>query len=164
MNNLIGMEQIMEDLLKNARLLKPSVKALEEQIAAKDAVIERTKIEKKNLEIQLKDAQDKLTAIESSIEMLKEGGFNTPPVYIDGAPAKIVKAPEPVKKPIAVEKKAATKKSIVKMDAKGTIMEKFKSQLDAGRKLGMSGANVAYWLKKTKETQLKKRGFYLAYC
>ena len=163
MNNLIGMEEIMDELCKNARLLKPSVKALEEQIASKDATIEKVKIEKSQLEKQLKDAKDKLTAIELSIETLKEGGFNTPPVYIDGAPAKVVKTPEPTKKPVVAEKKAATK-SIVKMDAKGTILEKFKSQLDAGRKLGMSGANVAYWLKKTKETQLKKRGFYLAYC
>ena len=120
---------------------------------------------------ELKEKTNALAALEMALEALKMmGGYSACEEKQVNSTEKTLNVIETTEDGIRVVKtnvKQPTMKHltarIAQYDKNGNIVKSWLTQKAAAKEMNCSQANVSYFMKKTKESQLKKKGFYLAW-
>ena len=149
--------------------IRELVKEMEKQISGlkpETARLERT-IE--DFTKELKEKTNALAALEMALEALKMGGYSAcEEVKVDSTKTlNIIETTEDGIRVVKTNVKQPTMKHltarIAQYDKNGNIIKSWLTQKAAAKEMSCSQANVSYFMKKTKESQLKKKGYYLAW-
>ena len=143
------------------------VKEMEKQIAGLKPETARLERAIEDFSKELKEKSNTLAALEMALEALKMGGFsayeeiktnektmNFVETTNDG-----IRIKKNVKQPIMNHETA----KIAQYDKNGNIIKSWFTQKAAAKDMGISQGYVSYLIKKGKESQIKKKGYYLAW-
>lgn len=143
------------------------VKEMERQIVGLKPETARLERAIEDFSKELKEKTNTLTALEMALEALKMGGFsayeeiktevktmNFIETTTDG-----IRIKKNVKQPIMNH---ATAK-IAQYDKNGNLIKSWFTQKAAAKEMNISQGYVSYLMKKSKESQIKNKGYYLAW-
>lgn len=155
---MMNMNEILMEMKKNYETMAPGLALAEAKVAAfeKEVAEANEKLAKDSNE--LRSVKDQLDAMKMSIETLEMGGFVA---HIDGKSVEVKKA-EPKKVSAKLEWKHQNA-FVLMMNEFDNVIDRFRTQGAAAKKLKISQATVSYWMRRSKENQLKKLGYYLAW-
>lgn len=158
------MVEIIKEIQKNLNTIAPEMEKLEQEITKRNNEIEKLQNEKTEMEYKLVELKNRATSLEMSLDILKEGGFELKK-YVDNEPIKVADNVKEKK----TSKKAYSNKSnhknafILVLNEYDNVIDRFRTQGLAAKKMNLAQTSVSYWMKKTKEAQLKKLGYYMAW-
>jgi len=159
------MIEIINEMRKNLEDMAPEMKMLEQEIEKKNKEIEKLQNEKNEMENKFADLKNRSASLEMSLDILKEGGFELKDYIVS-------KQEEPVadeKKEHKESKKAYSNKAnhknafVLILNEYDNVIDRFRTQGLAAKKLNLGQTTVSYWMRRTKEQQLKKLGYYMAW-
>lgn len=167
------MMEIMKDLERKLNdVYKPAVELWERKAKEKEEELVRVQNELEKARMELKAVRDDSEAIEASLEMLRMGSFAqieeekpTEKVEEKEEPKAVtITAGEKLEKSSGKELTWKHKKAfIVKLNQYDNVLDRWRSQKIAARYLDWDQSSVSKFMRLDKETQLKKKGYYLAW-
>ena len=156
------MNEILKEMKKQYEVMAPGVGLVEEKVKKYEIeVVEATEKLNKARE-ELNAVKERLESIKLSIDALEMGGFVADNKYVNKKKEEVV-AKQPLVKPVKQIDWKHKNAFVIVLNEFDNVIDRFRTQGLAAKKLGISQAMVGYWLKKPKEAQLKKLGYHLAW-
>lgn len=149
--------EILKELKKNYETMAPGLALVEAKVKAFEKEVAEANQKLAKATEEYRSVKDQLEALKMSIDALEMGGFIG---HVDGKVIEVKKAAEPKKVPAKIEWKHQNA-FVLMLNEFDSVLDRFRTQGMAAKKLKLSQSNISYWMKKTKEAQLKKLGYYL---
>ena len=162
------MIEIVKEMRKNLEDMASEMKTLEQKIENKNKEIEKLQNEKNEMEYKFADLKNRSVSLEMSLDILKEGGFELKD-YKDCIVSKPEEQIADEKKEKKESKKAYSNKAnhknafVLIFNEYDNVIDRYRTQGLAAKKLNLAQTTVSYWMRRTKEQQLKKLGYYMAW-
>lgn len=169
------MRKVLEEMEVNLENQRGVVLLYESRVKILQENFDKAKKELDDEAALLKVAKDDAYAIEQAIDMLKMSSFAQKPTTVETAKTGTVKTATKTKR---AAKEAPNKKEIknneptvsdhkgayvLKMNGYDNVLDRWPSQKAAARNLNWDQSSVCKFMKLSKETQLMRKGFYLAW-
>lgn len=145
------MSEILKELKKNYNELLPGRSLAESRLASCEKEVEEANERLEKAKDDLKHMNDMLDSVKMSIESLELAGFK---------PELFKEEEKEEKVDIDPRHKGAF---ILELNEYDNVINRFKSQKDASKNIGISQSAVCYRMKKSKDSQIKSYGTYLAW-
>ena len=148
----------MKDIIKELEEKLEETKAQMDEWAAKEKFW-KAAVEQAQKEIEV--LQDNTSSLEMMIEAAKEGHFG-----LNGNKADKPKEPkkETAKKAVTDDTNHRGKRvGVYKLNEYDNIEDRWKSQKEAAKALGMDQSDLSKFMRLSKDVQISKRGFALAW-
>ena len=172
------MSKVLEEMEANLENHKGVVLLYESRVKILQETFDKAQKELNDELALLKVAKDDAYAIEQAIEMLKMGSFaqkSTTAEPAKAVPKNVVKQTnktvneknketvEPTKKNMKDLTWKHKKAYVLKLNEYDNVLDRWPSQKAAARNLNWDQSSVCKFMKLSKETQLKRKGFYLTW-
>lgn len=164
------MRKVLEEMDANLENQRAVVLLYESRVKILQENFDKAKKELDDEMALMKIAKDDAYALEQAIDMLKMSSFAQKPVTVEVT--KTVKTKRVTVKEAQNEKESKDNKSnasdhkgayVLMMNGYDNILDRWPSQKTAARHMNWDQSSVCKFMKLSKETQLKRKGFYLAW-
>lgn len=172
------MHKILEEMEANLENQKGALLLYESRVKILQENFDKAKKELDDEMALMKVAKDDVYALEQAIEMLKMGSFaqkSTTVEPVKAAPKNVVKQTNKTVNEESKETVELTKKDmkdltwkhkgayVLKLNKYDNVLDRWPTQKSAARNLNWDQSSVSKFMRLSKEAQLNKKGFYLAW-
>lgn len=169
------MRKVLEEMEVNLENQRGVVLLYESRVKILQENFDKAKKELDDEMALMKVAKDDVYALEQAIDMLKMSSFAQKPTTVETAKAGTAKMATKTKRAVkeALDKKETKNEEssvsdhkgayVLKMNGYDNVLDRWPSQKAAARNLNWDQSSVCKFMKLSKETQLKRKGFYLAW-
>ena len=172
------MRKVLEEMEANLENQRGVVLLYESRVKILQENFDKAKKELDDEMALMKVAKDDVYALEQAIEMLKMSSFAQKPTTVEPAkavPKNVVKKINKTVNEKSEETVELTKKNmkdltwkhkkayVLKLNEYDNVLDRWPSQKAAARNLNWDQSSVCKFMKLSKETQMKRKGFYLTW-
>ena len=168
------MRKVLEEMEANLENHKGLVILYESRVKILQEAFDKAKKELDDEIALLKVAKDDAYAIEQAIDLLKMGSFAQKPATEETAKAAPVKVVKTVCKTDSKKTETTNKNDkdltwkhkrahVLKLNEYDNVLDRWPTQKSAARALGWDQSSICKFMKIDKNTQIKRKGFYLAW-
>jgi len=155
----MDIEVTISDMKKELKKIKPALQLSEAKVKTLQADFEKARDALDKAVAERDACKADIDALEMAIEALESGNFAA-----QKAAKKNPINEKPVKVSKADERKNANKKAhVLKLNQYDNVLDRWPTQKAAARGMNWDQSSVCKFMKLSKEVQLKRKGFYLAW-